>query len=63
MAIFRFLLYSCGAYSLNSSKLISISPQEVFGHIELVKILVILNPTGYMLTSSDFAFIQSRYIL
>ena len=28
--------------------------REVFGHIELVKILVILNPTGYMFTSSGF---------
>ena len=37
---------------------------EVYGHIESVKILVILNPTGYMLTSSNFdAFIHSRYIL
>ena len=30
------------------------SAREVFGHIELVKILVILNPTGYMLTTSCF---------
>ena len=36
----------------------------VFGHIESVKILVILNPTGYMLTSSGFdAFIHLRYVL
>ena len=31
------------------------SAQEVFGHIESVEILVILNPAGYMLTSSGFA--------
>ena len=31
------------------------SAREVFGHIESVKILVILNSTGYMLTSSGFA--------
>ena len=30
---------------------------EVFGHIESVKILVILNPTGEILISSGFAFI------
>ena len=29
----------------------------VFGHIESVKILLILNPTGYMFTSSGIAFI------
>ena len=29
--------------------------REVFGHIESVKILVILNPTAYMLTPSGFA--------
>ena len=33
------------------------SAREVFGHIESVKILVILIPTGYMLTSSGFASI------
>ena len=27
---------------------------EVFGHIESVKILVILNPTGHMFISSGF---------
>ena len=32
------------------------SAREVFGHIESVKFLVILNPTGYLLTSSGFAF-------
>ena len=31
------------------------SAREVFGHIESVKILVILNLTGYMLTSSIFS--------
>ena len=30
------------------------SSREVFGHIESVKILVILKRTGYMLTSSGF---------
>ena len=36
--------------------------QEVFGHLESVKILVILNPSGYMLTFSDFAaFMHLRY--
>ncbi len=40
------------------------SAQEVFGHVESVKILVILNPAGYMFTSSGFdAFIHLRYIL
>ena len=34
---------------------VQISAVEVLGHIESVKILVILNPTGYMLTSSGFA--------
>ena len=29
---------------------------EVVGHTESVKIVVILNPTGYMLTSSGFTF-------
>ena len=37
------------------------SARKVLGHIESVKILVILNPTGYMLTSSGFAFIHLRY--
>ena len=37
------------------------SAREVFGHVESVKILVILNPAGYMLTSSGFAFIQLGY--
>ena len=37
---------------------------EASGHIESVKILVILNPTGYMLTSSSSAaFIHWRYVL
>jgi hypothetical protein len=31
------------------------SAREVFGHIESIKILVILNLTGYMLTSFGFA--------
>ena len=30
--------------------------REDFEHIQLVKILIILNPTGYMLTSFNFAF-------
>ena len=34
-----------------------------FGEAQSVNILVILNPTGYMLTSSGFAFIHLRYIL
>ena len=34
--------------------MVLLNAQEVFGHIELVKILVILNPTSYMLTSSGF---------
>ena len=39
------------------------SAWEVCGHIEPVKILVILNPTSYMLTSSGSdAFIHLRYI-
>ena len=38
-------------------------PGKFFGHIESVKILVILNPTAYMLTSSAFAYIDVRYIL
>ena len=33
---------------------------EVFEHIESVNILVILNPTGYMWTSSGLAFIHLR---
>ena len=32
----------------------------IWGHIESVKIQVILNPTGYMLTSLAFAFIHLR---
>ena len=45
-------------------RLFTCSAREVFGHIESVKIIVILNPTGYMLTSSGFdAFINLRYIL
>ena len=44
--------------------MVDCSAREVFGHIESVKILVILNSTGYMLTSSGFdAFIHLRYIL
>ena len=46
---------------INSS--IHISAREVFGHIESVKILVILNPTGYMFTSSGSSFHHLRYIL
>ena len=39
------------------------SAREVFGHIESVKIHVILNPAGSMLTSSSgFAIIHARYI-
>ena len=34
-----------------------------FRHIESVKILVILNPTSYMLTSSGFSRIHLGYIL
>ena len=38
------------------------SAKEALGHTESVKILVILNPAGYMLTSSSgFAFIHLRY--
>ena len=38
--------------------------REVLGHVESVKILVILNLTGYMFTSSGFdAFIHLRYII
>ena len=33
----------------------AVSVREVFGHIESVKILVILNPAGYMLTSFGFS--------
>ena len=36
---------------------------EVFGHVESVKIVVILNPAGYMWTSSNSAFIHLRDIL
>ena len=36
--------------------------REVFGHSR-VNILAILNTSGYMLTSSNFAFIHLRYIL
>ena len=53
-------------WNLDSAEMMEVkqtSAQEVFGHIESVKILVILNPTGYMLTSSGFAFIRVRYIL
>ena len=40
---------------------VSTSAREVFGHyIESVKILVVLNPTGCMLTSSGIAFIHWR---
>ena len=40
------------------------SPRSlILGHSQLVKILVILNSAGYMLTSSGFAFIHLRYIL
>ena len=39
-------------------------PGKFFGHIGSVKILVILNTTGYMYTSSGFdAFIHLRYVL
>ena len=37
-------------------------PGKIFGHSESVKILVILNPTGYMLTSSGFPLIHFRSI-
>ena len=38
------------------------SAREVFGHVESVRMLVILNPTGKMLTSSGFdAFIPFKY--
>ena len=43
------ILFLCGVYA---AKVGTTSAREVFGHIELVKILVILSPTGYMLTSS-----------
>ena len=36
-------------------KVVGSSAREMFGHIESVKILVILHPTGCMLTSSGFA--------
>ena len=49
-------LISCSALQSKTSR-VGIYEQtaawEVFGHIESVKILVILNPTGYMLTSSS----------
>ena len=35
----------------------SLPGKLVFGHIESIKIPVILNPAGYMLTSSGFAYI------
>jgi hypothetical protein len=39
------------------------SAREVFGHIESIKILVILNLTGYMLTSFGFAsFIRGIFL-
>ena len=37
------------------------SAWEVFGHTKSVKILVILNPASYMLTSSGFAFIWGMF--
>ena len=43
------------------NSIIHISAREVVGY-RLVKILVILNPAGYMLTSSGFAFNHLRYI-
>ena len=39
------------------------SVREVLGHSQSVKILVILNPTGYMLTSSGAVFIRLRVVL
>ena len=41
------------------NKVHQISAREVFGHMESVMILVILNPTGYMLTSSGFGCFDS----
>ena len=37
------------------------SAREVFGHNQLVKILVILNPTSYMFDIFRFCFIHLRY--
>ena len=45
--------------------LVGISARRFWGiyiYRESVKIRMILNPTGYMLTSSGFAFIRLRYI-
>ena len=39
-------------YGSHTGGLAGASSRKDFGHIESVKILVILNPTGYMLTSS-----------
>ena len=53
-----------GIEDFNLEHKVAAKAHEVFGHIESVKILVILNPTGYMLTSSGVdAFIHVRNIL
>ena len=39
------------------------SAREVVRHIQLVKITMILNQTGYMLTSSGFSFIHLKHNL
>lgn len=40
-----------------------LSARKVFGHIQSVKIIVILNLAGYMLTFSGIASIYLKYIL
>ena len=57
-------LSSQQSYILLCLQLVQTKAREVLGYIESVKILEILNPTGYMLTSSGRdAFIHLRYSL
>ena len=56
---------TCNRLDLQTLGSQPITPKNLPDHsdIESVKILVILNPTGYKLTSSGFdAFIHFRYI-
>ena len=58
----NFKLLTCASTLLAAHQ--NNSGTEVFGHIESVKILVILNPNDYMLTDIfRFCFLHLRYIL
>ena len=63
MTLYMIALYKIEPYQKWLREMAPNRAREVFGHIESVKILVILNSTDYMLTSSTFAFIQLRHIL